>query len=483
MFRNSKALLAACLFLIALTGCESINPVGSAYQRTKISMHGVTHYSLAMSKQSEMPDCIAVLPFTAPDDVSKDVLTEFRKSVAGKISTLTFKDVEIEAIDRRLSSVDENNLKHIGRDLECDGLLLGEILQSTRVYFGVFSHLSMTAKLRLIDSRNGSTVWESEHTSGRNGGGLPISVTSAISGAISALINASDETQLSVIDDLSRNLIATLPEPITPLRYALASSGQSNVYNRVGPARGFGGVTPTAFNGQQKPILAGYSSASASQPTNFMLSKPQVIALIKEETQQIGGVPQSLALAVARVESNFDASAESNKGARGVMQIMPRTASDALNVNPDHLWNPRVNVKTGLRFLKRLYHRYGNRWDLALSHYNGGSLKKINGRYVPHGYTRKYVASVKKWQLHYLQKTGGDSSYRKAAHQPDVIKVSAERPSRTNSEIHVDRRHSPSVQITSAYTAQPSTESTGQLVASLEAMAQINGVISQYRAW
>ena len=69
----------------------------------------------------------------------------------------------------------------------------------------------------------------------------------------------------------------------------------------------------------------------------------------------------SLALAVAQAESDFDPLSESHKGARGVMQIMPATAMGEYGIPPDMLWNPRLNIRLGLHFLKRLIIRYGGR--------------------------------------------------------------------------------------------------------------------------
>ncbi len=113
-------------------------------------------------------------------------------------------------------------------------------------------------------------------------------------------------------------------------------------------------------------------------------------------------VPPTLALAVGKVESNFNPRAESHVGARGVMQIMPKTARTEFGVfNPDELWDARTNIRIGVTFLERLYHQYGRRWDFALSHYNGGTLKKKNGAWRAHGYTRKYVTLVQNWQAKY----------------------------------------------------------------------------------
>ena len=121
--------------------------------------------------------------------------------------------------------------------------------------------------------------------------------------------------------------------------------------------------------------------------------KAAVKRLVVEEALRNGVVPPALALGVAQVESGFKPRVESHKGARGVMQIMPATARGEFGVGADSLWDARTNIRLGVTYLERLYRQYDNRWDAALSHYNGGTLK--NGR--PHGYTRKYVADVMAW--------------------------------------------------------------------------------------
>jgi len=127
-------------------------------------------------------------------------------------------------------------------------------------------------------------------------------------------------------------------------------------------------------------------------------SKDDIKARIVAEAERNGTVPPSLALAVARVESNFNPRAISTAGARGVMQIMPATAMGEFGVAADDLWDPDLNIRLGIAYLERLYNQYGRRWELALSHYNGGSLKRGPGGFTPHRYTASYVADVKRWQ-------------------------------------------------------------------------------------
>ncbi len=137
------------------------------------------------------------------------------------------------------------------------------------------------------------------------------------------------------------------------------------------------------------------SSAEAS-------TRADVRRLVVEEAMN-SHVPPSLAMAVAKVESDFQPKALSTAGARGVMQIMPATAMGEYGIGADELWNARLNVQLGIDFLGQLIARYGGRWDLALSHYNGGSVMRTRSSMEPLPATRKYVEAVLKWQKRYAE--------------------------------------------------------------------------------
>ncbi len=122
--------------------------------------------------------------------------------------------------------------------------------------------------------------------------------------------------------------------------------------------------------------------------------------LVVAEARNMGIAPD-LALAVAHAESDFDPAVVSHKGARGVMQIMPRTAWGEYGIAPDQLWRPRINIRLGLHFLRRLLLRYRGRVDLALSYYNGGSAvgEWPRARIIPATYS--YVHKIGKLRLDY----------------------------------------------------------------------------------
>ncbi len=148
-------------------------------------------------------------------------------------------------------------------------------------------------------------------------------------------------------------------------------------------------------------LLQGCSGgALAGRDRARRYARSEIKALVATEAVDMG-VSVPLALAVAHAESYFDPRAESSAGARGVMQIMPATALGEYGIEPDLLWNPRINVRLGLHFLGRLIRRYRGRVDWALSYYNGGSAvgRLPNARVIPATY--RYVARVQRLEKHY----------------------------------------------------------------------------------
>ncbi len=109
-------------------------------------------------------------------------------------------------------------------------------------------------------------------------------------------------------------------------------------------------------------------------------------------------VPRSLAHAVAKQESGYRQDAVSQKGAIGVMQLMPGTAND-LGVNPK---DPAQNIEGGVRLLADLLKRYNGDLARALAAYNAGPSRvdHTDPSKWPQE-TKQYVPNVLRLQQEY----------------------------------------------------------------------------------
>jgi len=104
------------------------------------------------------------------------------------------------------------------------------------------------------------------------------------------------------------------------------------------------------------------------------------------------GLDPALVLAVVHVESGFRPDAVSPKGARGLMQLMPGTAT---RLGVEDSFDPEQNLDGGTRHLGDLIARYGGDVKRALAAYNAGEGAVERHRGVPpYGETRAYVRSV-----------------------------------------------------------------------------------------
>jgi soluble lytic murein transglycosylase-like protein len=104
-------------------------------------------------------------------------------------------------------------------------------------------------------------------------------------------------------------------------------------------------------------------------------------------------LPEALLLAVMSVESNFDHRALSEKGAMGLMQLMPGTAKD---MYVSDAWDPSQNIEGGARYLRILANQYDGDMVRTLAAYNAGpeAVRRAGGAVPNIPETREYVRKV-----------------------------------------------------------------------------------------
>jgi hypothetical protein len=104
------------------------------------------------------------------------------------------------------------------------------------------------------------------------------------------------------------------------------------------------------------------------------------------------GLDPRLVQALIQVESGYDERALSHKGAIGLMQLMPSTATELGVANP---WDAVQNLRGGTRYLRKLLDRFAGNLELALAGYNAGATAVERHRGVPpYLETQDYVKKV-----------------------------------------------------------------------------------------
>ncbi len=116
------------------------------------------------------------------------------------------------------------------------------------------------------------------------------------------------------------------------------------------------------------------------------------IKKLLKETAKKFGLDYRLLLAIAKVESNFNHASKSNKGAIGIMQLMPQTAKRFGISNP---YNIKQNIYGAAKYLKYLLKMFNNNIILATAAYNAGENKVLKYKGIPpYRETRLYVNKV-----------------------------------------------------------------------------------------
>jgi soluble lytic murein transglycosylase-like protein len=177
-----------------------------------------------------------------------------------------------------------------------------------------------------------------------------------------------------------------------------------------------------------KPLGAGAHTFAVDRAPSVRATRPvsgdgssyssRYDTLIEEHATRQNLRPD-LVRAVIQVESGFNPYALSNKGAMGLMQLMPFTAKE-LGVR--NAYDPVQNIRGGTAYLRQLLDKFGGDEALALAAYNAGAgaVAKYGDAIPPYRETRQYVEKIRARSSLY---TGGSAPIYKWTEVVDGVAV------------------------------------------------------------
>jgi hypothetical protein len=169
----------------------------------------------------------------------------------------------------------------------------------------------------------------------------------------------------------------------------IGPSGVATVY--AGPTLFMGtSARPIKAPEMPRPMAETRLVRATTSPLYPKVMHP-VLANYVEEAANKFGVDPALVLAVAWQESRFRNVARSHKGAIGIMQLMPETAS-MMGVDP---YDPRQNIHGGVAYLRAMLTQFDGDVRLALAAYNAGPSAVMRyGGVPPFRETQIYVKAI-----------------------------------------------------------------------------------------
>ena len=166
------------------------------------------------------------------------------------------------------------------------------------------------------------------------------------------------------------------------------------------PQMNFSTYTPPSYSLGVGDTFTRSSSLNASYSNQKLGgSSTKYDALIQKYSKEYG-VDPNLVKAVMKQESQFDPKATSPAGAKGLMQLMPATASSLGVTNP---YDAEQNIKAGVKYLKQCLDARGGNIQLAVASYNAGPNNAYvkAGKIPQNGETPKYVNKVMQYYNEY----------------------------------------------------------------------------------
>jgi len=161
-------------------------------------------------------------------------------------------------------------------------------------------------------------------------------------------------------------------------------------------------VTPVV-SAQSEPSRSAEQSPLAYIKNSELLYHPIILQAANRYQ-----VDPAIVKAIIMAESSYNPKAVSKKGAKGLMQLMPKTAKE---MGVEDIFNPEHNINGGVRYYKKLLKQFKGDIKLALAAYNAGmrTVREHNG-VPPFRSTRHYIKKVFEYYQHYKNQVETDKA-------------------------------------------------------------------------
>jgi soluble lytic murein transglycosylase-like protein len=205
--------------------------------------------------------------------------------------------------------------------------------------------------------------------------------------AVATLAFATDAAPQNAAKDAIRAPMASQVEAVASMKSPLASQ-------RLALKRQLGQVPSGSFFLLPPPARIGSSSGTYRAADCDPLPGSQIEDLITGAANR-ANLPPDLLRSMVNQESGFRPCAVSPKGAMGLMQLMPATATQLGVSDP---FNPKENVDAGAKLVKHLLEIYGD-LPMALGAYNAGPSRVDDAKGIPNipetlNYVQKILSSM-----------------------------------------------------------------------------------------
>jgi soluble lytic murein transglycosylase-like protein len=215
------------------------------------------------------------------------------------------------------------------------------------------------------------------------------------------------------------------PAPLAPAtrpRRALKLTARTSAPLAVAPAGTSNAAAPaTLRSAAPAPSLR---MAAASALDSFSTGDANVDRFIIESSNR-HGVDPLLIYSIMHRESSFKKFALSNKGARGLMQLMPATAA---RLGVRDIFDPQQNIEGGVKYIRILLNMFDDDVRLALAGYNAGegAVLKYGRSVPPYRETQEYVRRIS--ERYALMRDPSMARYAPRVSRTQIAKLKAAEP-------------------------------------------------------